>query len=318
MRDKFHKELMEKQPVYLALPKRGYCLDGIVLFRDGSMVVTKKLLDAEELTSGSAGTLKTIADFFDALPIVIADRIAGEKIEENVVYSRHSMPIVESMTFEALISGAKLPLIYYSHGGVYVKIKGSKLKELREKQGLSRGALARQLGVSRRMILNYEEGLSDVSMDVALKLEELFGSEIFEEVSLQALKEVFSEKIKSVKREPKDHVLKLVFEELRSQGFSDYTFYKAPYDAGLKFFRGRAKIRVAIKRESSSEEVSIANTLSQKTRTPLLVISRGGETSGEVTEEVTVVREEDPLKVKEAILRLVHLYSRSENLEAHK
>lgn len=299
-----HEKNEQSKSLYVKLPENEYCIDYIIVSNE-KVILAKKTDDASKVTPGLAGTLKTIADFLDALPIVLTDKFSGEKLEESIIYSRHNIPVVNRETFEEIVLGASFPLIYFTHGGVYVKVKGAKLKELREKMGLSRGELAWRVGVSNKAIANYEEGESDVSLDVALKLEEIFGDVIFEEATPESLKLVFNEKIKAREIEPRDPIIRSIFNELRSYGFKNYVFTRVPFDAGVKLTREKMKVKIAIKKEASSGEVNIASRVSQQTHTPLIVISDKKEEIGDTDENLIFVRSQDPRSVKEIILRLL-------------
>jgi putative transcriptional regulator len=65
------------------------------------------------------------------------------------------------------------PLIYAAPGGLYVNIDSEVLADAREERDWSLGQLAGELGVSRRTVSKYEDGM-DASVEVAARLEELF------------------------------------------------------------------------------------------------------------------------------------------------
>jgi len=65
------------------------------------------------------------------------------------------------------------PLIYAAPGGLYVNIDSDVLSDVREERDWSLGRLANELGVSRRTVSKYEDGM-DASVEVASQLEELF------------------------------------------------------------------------------------------------------------------------------------------------
>ncbi|MFB6087565.1 MAG: helix-turn-helix domain-containing protein, partial [Haloarculaceae archaeon] len=65
------------------------------------------------------------------------------------------------------------PLIYAAPGGLYVNIDSEILADEREERDWSLGRLANELGVSRRTVSKYEDGM-DASVEVATKLEEMF------------------------------------------------------------------------------------------------------------------------------------------------
>ncbi|QOJ78243.1 helix-turn-helix domain-containing protein [Infirmifilum lucidum] len=285
----------------MKLPKREYCLDRVITFRNET-VVAKEVDDVAELSPSIANTLKSVASFLDALPVVLTERMFGEKLEENIVYSRHGLPVVDQETLNTIISGARVPLIYSSHGGVYVKIKGSKFRELREKMGISRGELARKIGVSNKAVINYEEGESDVSLDVASRLEEIFGDEIFEEASMEALKKVFGGKMKVSRIEPRDALIKSVVQELRNRGFENFVFTRAPFDAGVKYIGENIRVKVALKKDPTSEEVKVAAMVSKNTRTRLVVLSTERVVDRFENSSLVYVYARDTGKVRDLIL----------------
>ena len=72
-----------------------------------------------------------------------------------------------------LFVGGVPPLIYAAPGGLYVNIDGDLLSSERENRDWSLGRLATELGVSRRTVSKYEDGMN-ASIEVAIQLEELF------------------------------------------------------------------------------------------------------------------------------------------------
>ena len=52
----------------------------------------------------------------------------------------------------------KLPVVYAKKGGFYANINPDFLKQVREKNKLSLGALAREAGISKKALQNYERG----------------------------------------------------------------------------------------------------------------------------------------------------------------
>jgi putative transcriptional regulator len=82
------------------------------------------------------------------------------------------------------------PLVYASPGGLYVTINGDALRELREKKNLSLGDLGTLLGVSRRTISKYEGGMG-TTLDIAMKIEEIFDTGLVQSIDLLQYKSHF-------------------------------------------------------------------------------------------------------------------------------
>jgi putative transcriptional regulator len=116
--------------------------------------------------------LKKIASATESAALVVT-----EDAEEDIVNRIDKVYGVSPYALERALDGDKL-YIYKTRGGIFIKIKHEILKEKREEMGLSIGELAKSLGVSRQAIYDYEKGDSDVTVEVAEKLLEIFGEDI--------------------------------------------------------------------------------------------------------------------------------------------
>ncbi|MCC6039382.1 MAG: helix-turn-helix domain-containing protein [Thermofilum sp.] len=259
-------------------PKR-YCADEVILHSEAGIILSKSVEDAAHLPRSIGGELRAMSDFLEATPLITAESMHGEELEEGVVYSKHGIAVVSKRTFEKLISGEhREPLVYVHRGGIYVKVKGDVLRRLREERKLSRGELAEKLGVTPRMVANYEENSCDVTLEVAVRLESLLGNEVFEKLSLKAISRMFASSRPAGGMNPRDEYLRALLSNLEKHGFKSYAFSKAPIDAGLKGSFGESK--AAIKRhseETEPQELELAATLSDETGTKLIVITDSKE-----------------------------------------
>ncbi len=153
----------------------------IVARRDQDLLVVKVLANVDSLSVHAAEELRNVAFLLNARAILIGERSSSRSLESGAVYARHGIPILNVETFqEYLFSGVK-PLVYAAPGGFYVSINGSRLKDLRAERNVSLGELAQAVGVSRRAIAMYEEGMGAM-VEVAAKIEEFFDAEIVEPV----------------------------------------------------------------------------------------------------------------------------------------
>ncbi|PSP84706.1 transcriptional regulator [Halobacteriales archaeon QS_1_68_17] len=123
-----------------------------VAARRGKSVLLLKILgniDAFDATTGAE--MRRLGEYLDATPLVIGLRTRAMDL------------FVEEVP----------PLIYAAPGGLYVNIDSEVLADAREDRDWSLGRLASELGVSRRTVSKYEDGM-DASVEVAAQLEELF------------------------------------------------------------------------------------------------------------------------------------------------
>jgi len=142
--------------------------------RRGDDVLLLKLLANIDAFDGYTGAeMRRLGEYLDATPLVIGLRTRDEELDPGVVYFRHGVPVFSPDTAMDLFIEEVPPLIYAAPGGLYVNIDGDLLSEIRSKQEMSLGKLANELGVSRRTVSKYEDGMN-ASVDVAAELENIF------------------------------------------------------------------------------------------------------------------------------------------------
>lgn len=163
-----------------ALGQAGYCLSvdtairplafDLVARRDSQLLIVKVLANVDSLNEGAANELRTIAQYLDAVPIVIGERSSSRTLEAGAVYLRYGVRILSFVTLDEYLHEGVEPLVYAAPGGFYVNLDGERLRALRDARGLSLGDLAQAAGVSRRAIGMYEEGMGAM-VEVAQRLE---------------------------------------------------------------------------------------------------------------------------------------------------
>jgi len=138
-------------------------------------------IDAFDARTGAE--MRRLGEFLDATPMVIGLRTRDEDLEPGVVYFRHGVPVFSPDTALDLFVEGVPPLIYAAPGGLYVNIDSEVLEDVRQDRDWSLGQLAQELGVSRRTVSKYEDGM-DASVEVAAQLEELFEASLTSPVSV--------------------------------------------------------------------------------------------------------------------------------------
>ncbi|MFO7832626.1 MAG: transcriptional regulator [Halohasta sp.] len=151
--------------------------------RGEDLVLLKILGNIDAFTGETGAELRRLGDYLSATPLVIGLRTRNEDLEPGVVYFRHGVPVFNPDTAYDLFIEEVPPLIYAAPGGLYVSIDGDLIADEREERGWSLGRLATELGVSRRTVSKYEDGMN-ASIEVAIKLEELFDQPFSNPVSV--------------------------------------------------------------------------------------------------------------------------------------
>ena len=155
-----------------------------VAARRGEDVILLKILGNIDAFDGRTGAeMRRLGEYLGAAPLVIGLRTRDEDLDPGVVYFRHGVPVLSPDTAMDLFVEDVPPLIYAAPGGLYVNIDSEVLADVRERRDWSLGRLAQELGVSRRTVSKYEDGM-DASVEVAARLEELFEAPLTSPVSL--------------------------------------------------------------------------------------------------------------------------------------
>jgi putative transcriptional regulator len=154
--------------------------------------------------------------------ILVGEKSRDQYLERGAVYFRYGIPTVSVPTLADCLLDGVLPLVYAAHGGLYVRIDGSLIRQLRLDRGISLGALASSLGVSRRTISKYEMESMDTSIGVAVKLEEIFEEEVILPVDLFK-----SGNLEEKPEQITDNILQL----LSNMGFEVFPTAQAPFNA---------------------------------------------------------------------------------------
>ncbi len=157
----------------------------MVARKESRVLLIKVLEDANSISEEYANSMKNLSSYIDASPIVVAEK-AGHPLEDGVVYSRFGVYTFNYNTLGGCLD-SRFPIIVSTKAGFAASVVGEKLRRQREEKGLSLGAIARKVGVSKRMVAKYEANAADVSLRGAVALDRLFGSDIFNKVNIFAI-----------------------------------------------------------------------------------------------------------------------------------
>ena len=196
MKDK----LIDKLGVFLL--KEGFtvksltrtCFD-ILARKQDKILLIKALEDANSITNEYVNEMNKVASYIGAVPVIISEK-AGNKLDDNVLYTRFDMYTLNFNTFVNSIKH-KFPFVKRTQAGFTVSIAGNKLREKREQMGYSSNYLSKRIGVTSRMIDKYEKGNSQVTITKAMKIYNIFGEKVFNELNIFASKTEIESEYKS-------------------------------------------------------------------------------------------------------------------------
>ncbi len=145
--------------------------------RGDDLLLVKILGNIDAFNEATGHEMRRLGNYLHATPLMIGLRSRDQDLKPDVVYFRHGVPAFSPDTAYNLFIENVPPLIYAAPGGLYVTIDGDLLADEREDRDWSLGQLANELGVSRRTVSKYEDGMN-ASVEVAMAIEKLFESEL--------------------------------------------------------------------------------------------------------------------------------------------
>jgi putative transcriptional regulator len=190
--------------------------------KEDLFILIKILSNIDGLNERTAVEVRRLAKHLLGRTILVGEKSRDQYLERGAVYFRYGIPTVSVPTLADCLLDGVLPLVYAAHGGLYVRIDGSLIRQLRLDRGISLGALGSRLGVSRRTISKYEMESMDTSIDVAVKLEEIFEEELILPVDLFK-----SGNLEDKPEQITDNILQL----LSQIGFEVFPTAQAPFNA---------------------------------------------------------------------------------------
>ncbi|MFP4558571.1 MAG: transcriptional regulator [Archaeoglobaceae archaeon] len=202
----------------------------IIAKKAENVLLVKVLYNIDSLKPEIAEDMKSVSILLKASPIVIGERFKFSYLDRGVVYNRYGLPVINTATLYDLIVDKIPPVIYSAPGGYYVRLDSERIREVREELGISLGVVAKELGISRRAVKKYEEGV-DTSVENALKLEDILETNVVKAIDILRFvgKEVNEQRDIGLSDEEAE-----IVDQLRYLGIKVYPIRHAPFDVIFK------------------------------------------------------------------------------------
>lgn len=255
--------------------------------RKDLLLILKILSNIDGLNERTAIEIRRLAKYLWGSPLMVGEKTRDHSLEQGVVYFRYGVPTVSLETLADWVLEGVPPLVYAAHGGLYVKIDGPLLRKLRLESGISLGSLASELSVSRRTVSKYEMESMDTSIEVALRLEEIFDQELIRPVGLTEPKELKPDTAASL-----EHIKDKVLQHLCQIGFDVVPTTQSPFNAITQ--NGDLVVLTGISKFSATmlKKARIMSSLSIVTETHSAVIV-DGEAKVERVEETALIEKRE-------------------------
>jgi putative transcriptional regulator len=253
------------------IPYGSYCFD--IAARRDILLILKVLVNVDSMDADQAEQLKRLSRLVSGYPLLIGDRTRTERIEDDVVHERYSLPAINAETLKMILQNAALPLIYGTKGGYYVEIDGDALRAERMRRELSLGQLAELAGVSRESIYAYEHGGS-ATVETAMALVDILGANLVRPVEILRDVQVDLRPDLNIKKD----LLKFVAERLRMLGFGVYRTRRTPFDVMATETEGRLLTAVFEHHRNLAQHAEVISSLSQVVDITAFMVSHEKET----------------------------------------
>ncbi len=270
------------------LRKAGFIVDTIVYPEDErSIDIVGSSSDTRIIIKASANSgrvrrvevddLKKASVAYNTTPLIISRKHGHENIEEDVVYERHGVYVINDQTLENTLLRREKPLVQSVRGTLLVRINPEKFRTRRLELGYSLGDLASLIGVSRKAIYEYERGRIAVRIDTAIRIAEVLGEDVLEPVDIVNVR---PEKFRSEldEEEPRNNLERLLFLLARSRGFELYRLLRTPVDYVLGEEDQSVSIVYCSERGRNFEfKIEQAEKISRTMRTKPVIIEEPGD-----------------------------------------
>jgi putative transcriptional regulator len=162
---------------------RPSCFD-FAAKKDNKTALIKTHSDIDTFSPQDSNELKIIANHISAASLIISQKTHDKPLEDDTVYSRHSIFVVTEKTIKNIALQTANPLVYAGPGGYFVEIDGALVEKRRKELGLSVGKLAEMISVSRRTLYGYERGMAKASVTSAYNLEKTLGIPVVKPINV--------------------------------------------------------------------------------------------------------------------------------------
>jgi putative transcriptional regulator len=191
------------------------------------LIILKVLVNIDSVNESHVQEIRKVASTFLASPLIVGVKSKKHKLEEDVVYERHGLPVIGVDTLKNIVLYDDYPEFLADRGGYFVNINGNVLKEYREEYSLSLKDLADLAHVSRETIYKYENDMVKANPETAMLLEDILNMKITVDIDLFDVPDETNEFNITNSESNNNQKTK----DLTNLGFGVVETKKAPFDA---------------------------------------------------------------------------------------
>ncbi|MEM0289185.1 MAG: helix-turn-helix domain-containing protein [Metallosphaera sp.] len=232
-------------------------------------------ISVERTSKDETKDLRNFSAVVGDIPILVT-----EDTEEDIAIGKDNVVGLSVEGLAKAIRGERI-YIYRTRGGIFIKIRSDVLRRKRTEMNYSMGDLSKLLGVTRKTIYDYENGESDVSIEVAEKLIDLFGEEVIGDVC-----ENMIPKLEVDENQRSETISARIAKNLTEAGFASTSIKFAPVDVVASKKSKKVLITVEPKsQELLEKKLREALKVATELESELLVVARTSSTAKRIEKD---------------------------------
>jgi putative transcriptional regulator len=223
--------------------------------KNESLMLIKSLINIDGFSEEHALSLRSIAYFLSANPLVVSIKTNRQFLNDQTIYSRFKLPVITPQTFENFLEEEKMIFFESSKGKHTSEVDVKKIRRKRREKGFSLRELAQLVGISKKALYEIEKNKTKPSFETVNKIEDVLNTEIKVPKKIQS-------KIKAVYLKPVNETQKKVSKELTRIGIENSSVYSAPFELiGRKGFSLTTNITPDISTVTNAKKIKKLSTI---------------------------------------------------------
>ncbi|TFG23588.1 MAG: helix-turn-helix domain-containing protein [Promethearchaeota archaeon] len=163
--------------------RNRFCFDFLIKKGDLFFIV-KAFSNIDNLDQEKMGDIKSLCLLLNCNPLLIGIKNRYNNLEDDTIYIRNGLPIVNIKTIKAVIERGIYPHILCKKRRI-IFMDGNLMKKLRVQKNISRKDISEKIGVTKRTVCSYENESMRPSQKIAEQiLKILENKSIFRNINL--------------------------------------------------------------------------------------------------------------------------------------
>jgi len=234
------------------------CFD--IAARREYLLLLKVLFNVDCISQETAYSLRSLAYFLSAYPLIVALRSTRFRLQDNIVYSRFFTSVVTPKLLESIIDN-NFPSVKAAKGRHTVEIDTELLRKKRLENNYTLEQLAKKIGISKKALYEIEHKRVNPTIGHVEKMEEVLNTKLRINVRLECPEPAYLEPKDSFEKKVAAQFNRMKIENspVRSTIFKIVGREKRSFITGL--YQDEEKILESLQHFKKMTEVTSAKSL---------------------------------------------------------